>query len=627
MDVLLDIAEPGQSARPHEGGERERRRVVGIDLGTTYSLVAAVTLEGKSSCIPDDRGAFSLPSVVHYAAEGDILVGEEARARAVAEPEATIVSVKRFMGRGLADLAKAPFRGSYLLEEGEGGMLRFRVRERRLSPVEVSAEILKTLRRRAEEALGGSLFGAVVTVPAYFDDAQRLATKDSCRLAGLEVLRLVNEPTAAALAYGLDHGQDGCYAIYDLGGGTFDISILKLDRGVFQVLSTGGNSALGGDDFDQRLAAWMLEQARIGQVDPSLWQEMRALARRAKEALTGADSVTVDVPAPSGRIPLTVSREVFEGLIGDLVRSTGVACRRALRDANLEPERLQGVVLVGGATRIPLVRRHVAEFFGREPFADLDPDQIVALGASLQANLLAGNDRTDMLLVDVIPLSLGVETMGGLVERIIPRNSPIPTARAQEFTTFKDGQTAMAIHVVQGERETVDQCRSLARFELRGIPPLVAGAARIRVTYQVDADGLLTVTAREQSTGVEQTVAVKPSYGLSPGEIENMLKEAMLHGAEDLEERALREARVEAKRVLLAVENALQQDGDLLSAAERAAIHDAIDALRRAIEERGHRELEAAIKELDRATIGFAQRRMDTHIRATMTGHKPEEFL
>ncbi len=636
MDLLMDIAEPGQSLRPHEGGDRSHRyrRVVGIDLGTTFSLVAALDEEGRPVCITDGAGHPALPSVVHYGLDGTILVGQEAEAEALSHPQRTVSSVKRLMGRGLAELSAGEGGGQTPLQllDGEGGMVRIALGEGSVSPVEVSAEILKVLKRRAEEALGGTLHGAVVTVPAYFDDAQRQATKDAARLAGLEVLRLVNEPTAAALAYGLDgfqasNGREGLFAIYDLGGGTFDVSILRLHQGVFQVLATGGNSRLGGDDFDQRVVDYLLREAGISEPDPHLVQRCRQVARDAKERLSVTETVTVTVPLPDGTaLQRSISREWFETWIGDLVKGTGLACRRAMKDAEVTAADLQGVVLVGGSTRVPLVRRFVAQLFQREPLCDLDPDQVVALGAAYQAANLAGSGETELLLLDVTPLSLGLETMGELVEKIIPRNTPIPAARAQDFTTFKDGQTAMAIHVVQGERELVNQCRSLARFELRGIPPMVAGAARIRVTFRVDADGLLTVSAREETTQVEQSVVVKPSYGLSDGQIEQMLREALSHGAEDMRLRLLNEARVDAERVLGAVSAALKQDGDLLSEQEFRQVEVVAARLWEAVQGGDQELIRQGMAQLDKETAFFAQRRMDRTIQAAMTGRNIAEF-
>ncbi|MBF0358885.1 MAG: Fe-S protein assembly chaperone HscA [Magnetococcales bacterium] len=629
MDVLLDISEPGQAPKPHEVRVEDLKRVVGIDLGTTYSLVAAVDMEGKPACISDESGAVSLPSVVHYPEQpgSEPVTGKEAHDLALLHPESTIASAKRLMGRGLEDLDDEAARSSFALEAGEGGMVQIAIRSKQISPVGVAAEILKSLKSRAEEALGGELHGAVITVPAYFDDAQRQATKDAGRLAGLEVLRLVNEPTAAALAYGLDQGREGMYAIYDLGGGTFDISILKLTKGVFQVMSTGGNSSLGGDDFDNTLVDLFIKE--MGEENPSteLVQECKQEARRVKELLTEATEANVTISRKGGKsYNRTVSRSEFDGLIKKLIRATGLPCRRALKDAGLAPDELKGVVLVGGSTRVPAVRAFVAEIFKQEPLVDVDPDQVVALGAAHQADLLSGNRRDGLLLLDVTPLSLGIETMGELVEKIVPRNSPIPTARAQEFTTFKDGQTAMAIHVVQGERELVSECRSLARFELRGIPAMTAGAARIRVTFQVDADGLLTVSAHEETTQIAQSVMVKPAYGLSDGEIEQMLRDAITHGAEDMQARAFNEAKVDADRVLAASGAALKHDGDLLNEAELKKVKAAMLKLWESTQGKDHEVINQCIRDLDRDTTFFAQRRMDRGVQQSMTGHSVDDF-
>ncbi|AUN94851.1 Fe-S protein assembly chaperone HscA [Pseudazoarcus pumilus] len=619
--ALLQIAEPGEAAEPHR-----HRLAAGIDLGTTNSLVATVR-SGSAECLPGAQGAILLPSVVHYRADGGVDVGAEALAHASADPANTIASVKRFMGRGLADLAN-PESLPYEFADGEG-MLRLRTRQGVKSPVEVSAEILKALVQRAEESLGGALTGVVITVPAYFDDAQRQATKDAARLAGVEVLRLLNEPTAAAVAYGLDNAAEGVFAVYDLGGGTFDISILKLSRGIFEVLATNGDSALGGDDFDHRIYEWIVESADIATPDDGDVRTLLRLARSAKEALSTSERTQVRIKLANGQqIDVDLTRETFERITADLVRRTLAPVRKALRDANLDPEDVAGVVMVGGATRMPHVQAAVADHFGRAPLNNLDPDRVVAMGAAIQANVLAGNRSADedWLLLDVIPLSLGIETMGGLAERIVPRNSTLPTARAQEFTTFKDGQTAMAIHVVQGERELVSDCRSLARFELRGIPPMAAGAARIRVTFQVDADGLLSVSARELSSGVEASIAVKPSYGLGDDEIAQMLRDGMEHAGEDMNARALREQVVEADRAIEAVEQALRVDFELLSNEERARIDAAVAELRALRDGDDHRAIKSGIERLAQVSDEFAARRMDKSIRSALAGRNVNEI-
>ena len=615
--ALLQISEPGQAPDPHQ-----RRIAVGIDLGTTHSLVASVR-NSVAECLPDAQGQVILPSAVRYLENDGRQIGSDALRAQAEDPQNTLVSVKRFMGRGLKDIANADKLPYQFVDKP--GMLAIQTRAGEKSPVEVSAEILATLRFRAEDTFNDDLYGAVITVPAYFDDAQRQATKDAAQLAGLNVLRLINEPTAAAIAYGLDQSSEGVYAVYDLGGGTFDISILRLTRGVFEVLATGGDSALGGDDYDRAMVEFVQSTTSCVVATPSDKAQVMVVARACKEALSTQDSVQFEVTLSSGAVACTVTRAQFEDACKSLTQRTLNAVRKALRDAGLQKQDIQGVVMVGGSTRMPHIQTAVADLLGCEPLTNLNPDEVVALGAAIQANQLAGNNPNgELLLLDVIPLSLGIETMGGLVERIVPRNQTIPTAMAQDFTTYQDGQTALALHVVQGDRDLVADCRSLARFELRGIPPMAAGAARIRVTFTVDADGLLSVAALEQHSGVQANITVKPSYGLSDDQIATMLQDSFKTAEQDIQTRALVEARVDADRMWLATQSALQADGDLLSEEERSHIESLMAATLEAKKLEDAAAVEAATEALAKGTEAFAAQRMNRGIQNALSGQHIE---